>query len=191
MKNIIFTLFIVMMILISCKSISERSDSYYRSCINKKTQKKLNNGYGVEKDIFTLLKETESSLLKNKIIPDISNESYLKLVDFVFNDKETSLKIKTIIETNVNSNFFDFLSLSSLDFFSECPDEVFKKVKDSNEKMKLRKRFTIYAELTTQGFNNKEKFIELINETQNISELETQRLTLLHVILLNIGNNVP
>jgi hypothetical protein len=180
-----------MMILISCKSISERSDSYYRSCINKKTQKKLNNGYGVEKDIFTLLKETESSLLKNKIIPDISNESYLKLVDFVFNDKETSLKIKTIIETNVNSNFFDFLSLSSLDFFSECPDEVFKKVKDSNEKMKLRKRFTIYAELTTQGFNNKEKFIELINETQNISELETQRLTLLHVILLNIGNNVP
>jgi len=66
---------------------------------------------------------------------------------------------------------------------------VFEKVKDNNEKMKLRKRFTIYAELATQGYNNEEKIIELINETQNFSELETERLTLFHVILMNILAN--
>jgi hypothetical protein len=180
-----------MILLISCKSISQRSDSYYRSCINKKAQKNLNNGYGVEKDIFTLLKETESSLLKNEIIPDISNESYLKLVEFSFNNKEISLKIIANIKNDVNRNFFDFLSLSSFNFFSVCPDEVFKKVKDSNEKMNLRKRFTIYSELTAQGYNDEKKIIKLINETQNLSELETQRLTLLYFILINTGNNVP
>jgi len=116
-----------MLLLISCKSISERSDSYYKSCINKKVQKKLNSGYGIKKDIFTLLKEAESSLLENKIIPDFSNESYLKLVDIAFNNKETSLKIIRNIKTNVNNDFFDFLSLSSLAFFPSALMKCLKK----------------------------------------------------------------
>lgn len=120
MKKRTLSLFAVILLLISCKSINEKSDSFYRNCLNEKTKKKLIDGYGVKKDIFTLLKEAEFSLLENKIIPDISKESYLKLTSIAFNDKQLSKKIATSVMSNVNDNFFNFLSLSSLYFFSEC-----------------------------------------------------------------------
>jgi hypothetical protein len=187
MKRNALTSIIISLVLLGCKSINEKSDSFYRSCLNEKTKKKLIDGYGVKKDIFTLLKEAEFSLLENKIIPDVSKESYLKLTSIAFNDKLLSKKIATNVMSNVNNDFFNFLSLSSLDFFSECPAEVYNKVKDDNEKKKLSKRFTVYAELAAKGYNDEGMISELINETENFSESETQRLALLHLILMNIS----
>lgn len=167
-----------------CKSMN--SEDVYKSCVIERTQKKLTEGYGIEKDIFKLLKEAELSLLENKIIQNTSKESYLKLMELTFNDKEISKQITESIKTNVNDNFFDFLFLTALDFYSACPEEVYSKEADDAKKTILRKQFTMYANLMADGYKNEISIAALINESKKFSE--TERLVILHLILMNLSN---
>lgn len=174
-------------LIFGCGGVTQNKDYHYAYCINSKTQEKLIDGYGVEKDIFSLLKEAEVTLLENKIISDTSKESYLNLTNIAFNDNEKAEKIEKSIKNNVNNNFFDFLSLSSLDFYFECPESVYKKIPEGIEKEELKKRFTLYAELASRGYNNEKMISELVDSTKDFSTSETQRLTLLHLILMNVS----
>lgn len=162
------------------------SEDYYKICVIERTQKKLIEGYGVKKDIFKLLQEAELSLLENKIIQNTSKESYLKLTEMAFNDEEISKKITASIKTNVGGNFFDLLSLTTLDFYSYCTEEVYSKETDDVKKTTLRKRFTIYANLMADGYKNETRIASLINESEKFSE--TERLVILHLILMNVWN---
>ncbi|HRE76276.1 MAG TPA: hypothetical protein PLL09_00485 [Flavobacterium sp.] len=177
-------LFIISCFLSGCKSMD--SDVIYKKCIVDKTQQKLTEGYGIEKDIFNLLEEAELSLLESKIIQNISKESYLKLTEIIFNDDEISKKITATIKTNVDDNFFDLLSLTTLDFYSSCPEEVYNNETEDARKNILRKRFTIYANLMADGYKNQQSIVALINNSEKFSEIE--RLVILHLILMNVSN---
>lgn len=166
-----------------CKSMN--SDDIYKNCVVYKTQKKLTQGYGIDKDIFTLLEEAELSLLKSKTIQNISKESYLKLTEMAFNDEEISKKTTASIKTNVDDNFFDLLFLTTLDFYSSCPEEVYNNETDNAKKNTLRKRFTIYTNLIEDGYKNEIRIASLINESEKFSKIE--RLVILNLILLNIS----
>ena len=161
------------------------SEDLYKSCVIDRTQQKLIEGYGVKKDIFKLLEEAELSLLENKIIQNTSKESYLKLMELAFNDEEISKQITGSIKTNVNDNFFDFLFLTTLDFYSACAEEVYKNEIDNTKKATLRKRFTMYANLMADGYKNETRIASLINESEKFSK--TERLVILHLILLNLS----
>ena len=162
------------------------ADAIYKNCVIDKTQQKLTEGYGIEKDIFKLLEEAELSLLESKIIQNTSKENYLELTKMAFNDDEISKKITASIKTNVDDNFFDLLFLTTLDFYSSCPEEVYNNETDNAKKTTLRKRFTIYANLMADGYKNKVKITSLINESEKFSE--TERLVVLHLILMNLSN---
>lgn len=162
------------------------SEDNYKSCVIDRTQQKLTEGNGVKKDIFKLLEEAEFSLLENKIIQNKSKESYLKLTEMAFNDEEISKKITASIKTNVGGNFFDLLSLTTLDFYSYCPEEVYSKEADDVNKTVLRGRFTIYANLMADGYKNQQSIVALINNSEKFSE--TERLVILHLILMNVPN---
>jgi hypothetical protein len=177
-------LFIISYTLFGCKQIN--SDAIYKKCIVDKTQQKLTEGYGIEKDIFNLLEEAELSLLESKIIQNISKESYLKLTEINFNDDEISKKITASIKMNVDDNFFDLLSLTTLDFYSSCAEEVYSKETNTTNKATLRKRFTIYANLMADGYKNQQSIVALINNSEKFSE--TERLVILHLILMNVSN---
>ncbi|MBN8565111.1 MAG: hypothetical protein J0M25_00050 [Flavobacteriales bacterium] len=162
------------------------SEDLYKSCVLDRTQKKLIESYGVKKDIFKLLEEAELSLIENKIIQNTSKESYLKLMELAFNNEEISKQITGSVKTNVNDNFFDFLFLTALDFYSSCAEEVYKNEIDNIKKATLRKRFTLYANLMADGYKNKIRIASLINESEKFSE--TERLVILHLILMNVPN---
>jgi|GEM_PF-2506642 len=182
-------IFVGFLIIISCflsGCKSKNSFLIYKKCIIDKTQQKLTDGYGNEKDIFKLLEEAELSLLENKIIQNKNKESYLKLTEIAFNDGEISKKIMTDIKSNVDNNFFDLLSLTTLDFYSSCPEEVYSKETDDLKKTTLRKRFTMYANLMADGYKNETRIASLINESEKFSE--TERLVILHLILMNLSN---
>lgn len=185
MKKVIF--FISTLLCFGCKTVKHyEKNELYRTCVINKTKKKLTEGHGIKKDIFTLLKEAETVLLDTEIIADTGNASYLKLAEIIFSDQEAALKTANAIKTKVNNHFFDLLALCTLDFFSHCPHQVLEKVKDNDEKSILYQRFVLYDELTSQAYNNKEKIIELINEDQNLSAADTRRLTVLNLLLLNM-----
>ncbi len=173
-------------LIFGCGGVTQNKDYHYAYCINSKTQKKLTEGYGIKKDIFTLLKEAETVLLDTEIIADTGNASYLKLAEITFSNQEAALKTAAVIKTKVNNHFFDLLALCTLDFFSYCPYQVLEKIKNNDEKRILYQRFMLYDELTSQAYNNKEKIIELINEDQNLSAADTRRLTILNLLLLNM-----
>ncbi|RAR48088.1 hypothetical protein [Flavobacterium lacus] len=182
-------IFVGFLIIISCflsGCKSKNSEDNYKSCVIERTQKKIIEGYGVKKDIFKLLEEAELSLLENKIIQNKNKESYLKLNEMAFNDEEISKKIMTDIKSNVDNNFFDLLSLTTLDFYSSCPEEVYSKETDDLKKTTLRKRFTMYANLMADGYNNEIRIYTLINESEKF--YETERLVILHLILMNLSN---
>ena len=181
-------MFFILLFFTNCKSTSTRSDYHYKNCINNKTERKIYEGYGIEKDIFKLLKEAELSLINNKLLSNTNNEGYLKFISLNTCSGENLSKLKLIIKTNVNNNFFDLIPLLSFDFFSECLEDVYGEVNNTNEKTILNKRFSIYSALTNEGFDDKEKIIELINDSEDISKLETQRLTILYIILMNLNN---
>jgi hypothetical protein len=162
------------------------SEDIYKSCVSERTQQKLIEGYGIEKNIFKLLEEAELSLLKNKIIQNTTKESYLKLMELAFYNKEISNQIKGSIKTNVNDNFFEFLSLTAIDIYSSCAEEVYKNEIDNTKKVTLRKRFTLYANLMADGYKNKIRIASLINESEKFSK--TERLVILHLILMNVPN---
>ncbi|UPQ80218.1 hypothetical protein M0M57_05125 [Flavobacterium azooxidireducens] len=162
------------------------SEDIYKSCVIDRTQQKLIEGYGVKKDIFKLLEEAELSLVESKVIQNTSKESYLKLMELTFNNEEISKKITASIKTNVGGNFFDLLSLTTLDFYSYCPEEVYSKEADDVNKTILRGRFTIYANLMADGYKNEIRIASLINESEKFSE--TERLVILHLILMNVPN---
>ncbi|MFN3639648.1 MAG: hypothetical protein ACK4UK_01900 [Flavobacterium sp.] len=169
-------------VLFSCKSAN--SDVIYKRCVVEKTQKTLVEGYGVKKDIFKLLEEAEILLIENELIQNRSKESFLKLTEIVFNDKEISKQIARKIRTNVNENFFDFLFLTSLHFYSTCPDEVYKNEIDDVKRNILIKRFKLYSSLMTDGFKSQQSITSLINEFETFSK--TERLVILHLILMNV-----
>lgn len=173
-------------LLYSCNSI--KTDTYYKDCVNTKTKDVIFNGYGIKKDIFTLLKETEILLLNEKIIQDCNKKSYLKLTDIAFHNNELSEKISTKIRNKINDDFFTLLSLSTMDFFYQCPDAVFNKVKSENEKIELTERYTIYTKLSQEGYKNEQRIKDLITITTDFSNSEIQRLVILNVILMNISS---
>ncbi|MBA4154306.1 hypothetical protein [Flavobacterium sp.] len=183
-KSSINFIIILLSLLSSCKSIN--SDDYYKDCVNNKTQKILYDGHGIKKDIFSILKETEQLLLDEKIIHDFKKESYLKLTVIAFHNNEESKKIATKIRTKINDNFFDLLSLTTLDFYSSCPEEVYNKEISDAKKNILRKRYTIYSYLMADGYKNEIRIASLINQSEKFSEIE--RLVILHLILMNISN---
>lgn len=162
------------------------ADAIYKNCVIDKTQQKLTEGYGIEKDIFKLLEEAELSLLESKIIQNSSKENYMKLTKMAFNDDEISKKIKASIKTNVDDDFFNFISLTTLDFYSSCPEQVYNNETDDVKKNILRKRFNIYANLMADGYKNEISITSLINESEKF--YETERLVVLHLILMNLSN---
>jgi hypothetical protein len=161
------------------------SEDAYKSCVIERTQKKLIEGYGIEKDIFKLLEDVEFSLIESKIIPNTNKESYLKLVKILFNDEETSEKIKISIKTSLDGNLYNLVGITALDFYSNCPEKVFYNEVNSTKESVLRKRFTIYADLMADGYKNETKIYSLINESEKFSK--TERLVILHLILLNLS----
>ena len=82
--------------------------------------------------------------------------------------------------------FFDLLFLTTLDFYSSCPEEVYNNETDNAKKTTLRKRFTIYTNLIEDGYKNEIRIASLINESEKFSE--TERLVVLHLILMNLSN---
>lgn len=166
-----------------CKTMN--SEDTYKTCVIERTQKKLIEGYGVKKDIFKILEEVEFSLIESKIIQNTNKVSYLELVKILFNDKETSEKIKKSIKTSLDDNLYNLVDVTALDFYSNCPEKVYYNEVNSTKESVLRKRFTIYAELMADGYKNETKIYSLINESEKFSK--TERLVILHLILLNLS----
>ena len=138
------------------------SEDLYKSCVIDRTQQKLIEGYGIEKDIFKLLEEAELSLLKNKIIKNKNKKSYLKLTEIAFNDDEISKKITTSIKTNVGDNFFDLLNENLKELFNEQVKIILEDEKD-NSKDKKR--------ILTSEINDLKEKIDLIEYRFAINEI--------------------
>jgi hypothetical protein len=169
-------------VLLSCKSAN--SDVIYERCVVEKTQKTLVEGYGVKKDIFKLLEETEILLIENELIQNRSKESYINLNQIAFNNIEVSKTIVSIIEANIGIDFFDYLLLTTLEFYSFCPAVVYKSEKNKFRKNVLNRRFAIYSELLQVNFKNEDMINRLIKGSEEFSK--TVRLVILHLILINL-----
>ena len=172
-KIFLFIAYFPFIFFTSCKSHKHRIEKKLEKCIAHKFDKPVCK-YDTLKpaDYYQVMSQMEKYFIAEKLLKNISKESYIKMIDKILNESEANKnnlynKLLLIARKNNYTGLF-----STIDMFDYCPYYI--KSTEKNIPASMKKQFNAMEKLFAFDPYNQNYINELVN---SVTEKDFKKLT--------------